>query len=328
MNISDIAEMAGVSRAAVSRYLNHGYISAEKSERIKKVIEETGYKPSIMAQTLRTKKTRLIGVILPRINSDTISSVVAGIGNILCDAGYEMILATTMNRPDKELDYLRIFSENRVDGVIFLATVFTREHKKLLKHYPIPIVIVGQRLDGVSCIYHDDYHAGQELARLMEKKGRKKICYIGVIREDAAVGRDRADGVRSILDEKLVPELRATADFSIKAGYEKMKELIRRSPEIDGVICATDSIAVGAMKYLKEQGISVPEQISVCGFGDNKISAETTPALTTVHFYYQESGEKAARKILEMLSSKSNTEEQTKLGYELIARESVSDNHK
>ena len=83
MNIGDIAEMAGVSRAAVSRYLNNGYISAEKSEKIRKVIERTGYKPSVMAQTLRTKKTMLIGVVLPRINSDSISSIVAGIGTAL-----------------------------------------------------------------------------------------------------------------------------------------------------------------------------------------------------------------------------------------------------
>ncbi len=324
MNISDIAEMAGVSRAAVSRYLNHGYISAEKSERIKKVIEETGYKPSIMAQTLRTKKTKLIGVILPRINSDTISSVVEGIGHVLGSAGYEMILATTMNNPEKELDYLRIFSENRVDGVIFIATVFTREHKKLLKHYAVPIVIVGQKLDGVSCIYHDDFHAGQDLARLMKKDGRKKICYIGVMREDAAVGRDRADGVKSILEEKLLPEMRLTADFSIRAGYEKMKELLRKCPDADAVICATDSIAIGALKYLKEQKIPVPGQIAVSGFGDNRISAETTPSLTTIHFYYQESGEKAARKILEMLTAEGSTEEQTKLGYELVVRESAS----
>ena len=136
MNIGDIAEMAGVSRAAVSRYLNNGYISAE------------------MAQTLRTKKTMLIGVVLPRINSDSISSIVAGIGTALNASGYEMLLATTDNNPEKELEFLRIFSNNRVDGVIFIATVFTKEHRKILKNMTIPVVIVGQQLGGYSCIYH------------------------------------------------------------------------------------------------------------------------------------------------------------------------------
>ena len=164
MNIGDIAEMAGVSRAAVSRYLNNGYISAEKSEKIRKVIERTGYKPSVMAQTLRTKKTMLIGVVLPRINSDSISSIVAGIGTALNASGYEMLLATTDNNPEKELEFLRIFSNNRVDGVIFIATVFTKEHRKILKNMTIPVVIVGQQLGGYSCIYHDDYGAGRALA--------------------------------------------------------------------------------------------------------------------------------------------------------------------
>ena len=153
MNIGDIAEMAGVSRAAVSRYLNNGYISEEKKERIREAIEKTGYKPSVMAQTLRTKKTRLVGVILPRIHSDSISSIVEGIGTRLNAGGYDMLLATTENDPSRELDFLRIFSNHRVDGVILLATVITKEHRKLLREMKVPVVLVGQSLSGVSCIY-------------------------------------------------------------------------------------------------------------------------------------------------------------------------------
>ena len=88
MNIGDIAKRAGVSRAAVSRYFNNGYISEEKKEAIRKVVEETGYRPSIQAQTLRTKKTRLVGVILPKIDSAAIGNVVAGILAVLNESGY------------------------------------------------------------------------------------------------------------------------------------------------------------------------------------------------------------------------------------------------
>ena len=97
MNINEIARLAGVSRATVSRYLNNGYVSSEKKEVIRKVIQETGYQPSSQAQTLRTKKTSLIGVILPKINSDTISREVAGISDILTRRGYQLILANTNN---------------------------------------------------------------------------------------------------------------------------------------------------------------------------------------------------------------------------------------
>ena len=97
MNINEIAKLAGVSRATVSRYLNEGYVSEEKKERIRAVIEKTGYQPSTQAQTLRTKKTRLVGVILPKINSDTVSRMVAGISDVLSKNGYQLLLANTNN---------------------------------------------------------------------------------------------------------------------------------------------------------------------------------------------------------------------------------------
>lgn len=118
MNINEIARLAGVSRATVSRYLNKGYVSEEKKEIIRKVIEETGYQPSAQAQTLRTKKTSLVGVILPKINSDTISREVAGISDVLTARGYQLILANTNNNLDEELKYL---------------SLFTRKHKQMLK---------------------------------------------------------------------------------------------------------------------------------------------------------------------------------------------------
>lgn len=117
MNINEIAEQAGVSRAAVSRYLNNGYVSEEKKERIRKVIEETGYRPSTQAQMLRTKKTKMIGVVLPKINSSSISRMVAGISEVLSENGYQMLLANTDNNIEEELNYLEVFKENYVDGI-------------------------------------------------------------------------------------------------------------------------------------------------------------------------------------------------------------------
>ena len=326
MNIGDVAQMAGVSRAAVSRYLNNGYISAEKKERIRKVIEETGYKPSVMAQTLRSKKTRLVGVVIPRINSHSISNVAEGISGILSEAGYDMLLATTYNNYEKELDFLKIFSNNRVDGVILVATVLTEEHRRILGEMKIPVVVVGQQISGISCIYHDDLGASLELVRRMIRDGRRKIGYIGVLKEDIAVGRDRYEGFCRAHAEAGIPvkpERAVIGDFSVKSGTESMERLLRKAPDLDAVVCATDRIAVGALLNLKRRGLRIPEDIAVAGFGDNQIARVTTPALTTVHFHYKESGETAARKILERLEARECEVTEIRLGYELLIREST-----
>lgn len=130
MNINEIAELAGVSRATVSRYFNDGYVSAQKREMIQRVIEETGYKPSAQAQMLRTKKTRQVGVIIPKINSESISRMVAGISMELKAAGFWLLLADTENEEREEVEYLKLFSQNQVDGIILVGTIVTPAHKR------------------------------------------------------------------------------------------------------------------------------------------------------------------------------------------------------
>ena len=156
MNIGEIAKMAGVSSAAVSRYFNNGYISEEKKEAIRKVVEKTGYRPSVQAQTLRTKKTKMIGVILPKIDSEPVGCMVSGIMNVINESGYQLLIADTQNNPDKELEYLSIFDDKQVDGVIMIATIFTARHRRALKNMNVPVVIAGQELSGYYCVYHDD----------------------------------------------------------------------------------------------------------------------------------------------------------------------------
>ena len=126
MTIKEIAQLAGVSSAAVSRYLNGGYVSEEKKEQIRKVIEETGYQPSAQARMLRTKKASLVGVVVPKINSESISRITAGIESVLAERGYQMLLAGTDNTPAKEVEYLRLFENYPVDGIILVGTVHRR----------------------------------------------------------------------------------------------------------------------------------------------------------------------------------------------------------
>lgn len=331
MTISEIAKMAGVSSAAVSRYFNNGYLSDDKRAAIEKVIEETGYRPSLQAQTLRTKKTRMIGVIIPKIDSTAIGSILTGILSETNANGYQNLLAVTENNPKKEVEYLTVFDDKRVDAVIFVATVFTPAHKKALKKMTIPIVIVGQKLEGYHCVYHDDRGAEYALTSHIISKGRKRIGYLGALRQDKAVGDERYLGFCRAVEEHDMPQLAENSvisGFSIESAYEKTGELLKKCPDLDALICATDKMAIGAVRCLKEKGKKIPEDVMVAGHGDSTLSVVSEPMLTTVHYYYEDSGATAARIVLEMLGKSGMTVKELKLGYQLVTRESTGDNVK
>lgn len=331
VTIAEIAKLAGVSSASVSRYLNNGYISEEKKQKIKEVIEKTGYRPSLQAQTLRTKKSKLIGVVLPKINSETISRIVAGISLILSSEGFQILLANTENSVEKELEYLSVFQNNNVEGIIFIATLLRKEHKTIIKQIDVPVVVVGQRVDYTSCIYHNDFLAAKELTEIMLLNDRQHIAYIGVTVKDKAAGLERKKGYLDAMKSyhRVVEEqLMAESDFSMESGYEAMKKLWKECKYIDAVFCATDFIAVGAMKYLKEQQIKIPEQIQIVGIGHTKLSTLIEPTLTTAHFYYKTSGQYAAEMLLGLLKEQKKVIKETKLGFEIVEQQSTKNKSK
>lgn len=324
MTINEIAALAGVSRATVSRYLNKGYVSEEKREKIQKVIDETGYQPSSQAQMLRSRKTKLIGVIIPKINSHTISRMVGGISKVLSENDYQLILANTENNEEEELKYLKLFQKNRVDGVILSGTIFTKKHIQLIREYQVPIVILGQRLAGQSCVYQDDAHAAEEMAgKLLEHC--RCLCYIGVTRRDEAAGRSRQEGVERAFREKgmeLEKERIEEGTFNVESGITAVQKLLERCPQMDGLLCATDELAVGAMLCLKAQGKRIPGDIQVAGFGDTPMAQIIEPNLTSVHYYYKTSGEEAAQLMMNLLEADRPVHKEVKMGFEIIHRES------
>ena len=326
MNINEIARLAGVSRATVSRYLNQGYVSEEKKARIRQVIEETGYRPLSSAQTLRSKKTNFVGVIIPKINSDSISRMVSGISSALSREGYQILLACTDNQEKEELRFLTLFRENHVDGIILLGTIFTAEHRKALKNLSVPIVILSQYLKGYSCVYHDDYQAARNLAEYLARSGRR-FGYLGVTQQDEAVGRERLRGVLdaaaaagAILPKENILECR----FQMESGFLQAKELLQRDPDLDTIICATDTIAVGALQYIKSAGKRVPDDIQIAGIGDSTLTRVTEPLLTTVHLHFEEAGTQAARLLVELIQNgKDSAHKEVKLDSRLIVQEST-----
>lgn len=268
MTIKEIARLANVSSAAVSRYLNGGYISEEKRAQIRKVIEETGYHPSAQARTLRTKRASLIGVVVPKINSESISRVTEGIGNVLAARGYQMLLASTDNNAKKEIEYLHLFEKYPVDGIILIGTMITAEHRRFLKNARIPVVVTGQNTKYANCVYHDDYGAGKAMGKLAASLSgkHKHIAYIGVTREDKAAGAAREDGFRAGLraeGRELEEEYVRISAFRAESGYEAALSLLDEETDIGVISCATDTIAAGAIRALRDRGIRLAQDRSV-----------------------------------------------------------------
>lgn len=326
MNINEVATLAGVSRATISRYLNGGYVSAQKKEIIKKVIDETGYKPLNSAQTLRSHKTNYIGVIIPKINSDSIGRMVFGITTILAEHNYQLLLACTNNDEQEELKYLNLFKENHVDGIILLGTVFTAEHKIALKQLTVPIVILAQYLPGYSCVYPDDYHAAKEITSYMANKATK-WGFIHATKKDTSVGVKRMNGFLDGLSscgQSIEESCMVESSFTFEGGYDAIEQLLSKHPDIDSILCVTDTMAAGAMRYLHEIGKKVPAEIQIAGFGDGTFSQATYPSLTTIHLSFKTSGQEATKILLEMIKSdKKGITKELKLGYHLVIKDST-----
>lgn len=323
MTIKEIAKLAGVSSAAVSRYLNGGYVSDQKKEQIKKVIEETGYQPSAQARMLRTKKASLIGVVVPKINSESISRVTAGIERVLSERGYQMLLAGTGNQSEKEVEYMKLFESYPVDGIILIGTMITAKHRKFLKETKVPVVVVGQHTRYANCIYHDDYNAGRALGQVVGLKYGDRVAYIGVGREDKAAGAAREDGFMAGLKQagiSLTENRKCVAEFNIESGYRETTKLLEKESEIDVISCATDTIAAGAIKaihqYREEESLS--RDIQVTGFGDNQLLKAVTGGFPTIHFGYMTSGIRGAELLLDVIDRGETIPVEMKLGYQLV----------
>ena len=364
MTIKEIAQLAGVSSAAVSRYLNGGYVSDEKKEQIRRVIEETGYQPSAQARILRTKKACLVGVVVPKINSESISRVTAGIEQVLSRRGYQMLLGSTDNDPVKEISYLKLFENYPVDGIILIGTVITAEHRRFLKNSKVPVVVVGQYTKYANCIYHDDYGAGKAMGKAVAatlKNWRAeadeactevgecekelhvcgKVAYIGVTKEDKAVGVAREDGFRAGLRSEGI-ELEETctrkAEFTMESGYKAALDLLEEHSDIRILSCATDTIAAGAIEALLTYSRrKVPEKakhsggrmlyildnsgIRVTGFGDNQFLKAVTGGIPTVHFGYKTSGIRGAELLLDVIERGEKIPVEMKLGFRMVNEE-------
>lgn len=329
ININEIARRAGVSRTTVSRALNQsGYVSEKARKKIQQVVDETGYIPSEHAKSLRLQRTKVIGVVLPKISTETMSRIVEGIDEILSAAGFQILLANSSLNKEKEIDQLKLLESRRVDGIILAATNREQELIDTIQNLRVPLVAVGQELPEVSSVIYDDYYAARTMVKKMISKGYRHIGFIGVEETDQAVGQFRKQAYIDVMKEENIQIEEGwmqTAEFNIESGEKAMEAMLSASTtRPEAVFAVTDRLAVGAMQTIRKFGIQLPHEMGIAGIGASEISRYVTPPLTTIDYQYEEAGRESARLLLQQLKPGKQNIKKSTMDYRLLERDSLS----
>lgn len=320
--IADIAKIAGVAKSTVSRYLNGGSVGEATRKKIEKAIRETGYTPNPFAQSLKAKKTNIIGTIVPRLDSFASSQTLIGIDERLKELNYQMLISNTSQDLDREIESIYSLANQKMAGIILLATVITDRHLQAIADVNIPVLLIGQEHEEIHSVIHDDYHAGMAIGQYVLEKGHRNIAYLGVTELDIAVGIKRKQGFTKALEGKEDIDVHYyETEFNIPAAQAAAMEILRNSNQ-SIVVCATDNIALGCLKAAYKLGIAVPDTLSVTGFGGYDVTEAIHLGITTAKFHYKEAGKKAAVNMVELVHERP-VEILTTMNFEIIKRESV-----
>ncbi len=333
MNIKDIARLSGVSISTVSRVINNSApVNPEVRSRVEAIVEETGYRPNSLAKELQRNETHVIGILLSvgTLELSSIGPTINAISDALQEKGYQIMLANSRFSLEEEIFTFKLFQEKRVDGILYFASEFSDQHYDFLRKYAIPIVMIGQenRKLGFPCVLHDDYHAAYDATRFLIRHGHRRIGYIGIPQSDAAAGEARRRGFDAALKSSKLEQpdaFYALGDFSIESGYVAARQLVTGAPERPtALFVATDFMAIGAIRYLIENGYRVPKDISVIGFDDISVAAYMNPPITTIHTNQQAIGLKAVEMLMTMIGKQMLVTRKHIEPYKIIERSSVS----
>lgn len=322
VTIQDIANMVGVSKSTVSRYLNGGYVSEENMKKISEAVEKTGFTSNFFAKRLKADNSKLIGVILPRIDSFTAGKLLRSINSRLESKGYQIIILSSELNKERELECIDKLYKQGVDGIIVMAFEITKEVIAMANRLTIPIIFTGQKNNLLKCIKIDDLKAGNMLGEYIKKQGHRDIVFLGVSERDKAVGIERKQGFYDAFKDIECNINFVETDFSFEGSYRASSEVLKYKPT--AVIGATDNIILGFIRYAFENGYSIPDDFSVAGFGGYDIGLAVHPTITTVSIDYEALGEKVADSIVAAIELE-EIQDEREVELKLVERNSVKD---
>lgn len=331
VTLNDVAETVGVSMATVSRVVNnYPHVSEKVRKKVQKAIEDMGYNPHIAARSLASKRTGNIGLVIPNsihnfFTDPYFPRLTDGIANACNENDYTLSLFL-FHTPELEKKLIpRLTRGGLVDGIIVQATGIDDNILDNISQGSVPFVVAGTPMNQAQVNYIDvdnvtgARYAVEHLIRL----GRRQIATItGPL--TTAAGIDRLEGYRLALSNNGISvenRLIASGDFSEESGYSGAKQLLNQKG-IDALFVASDTMAAGALRVLRELEVSIPSDIAVVGYDDLPPARLSTPALTTVSQPIKRFGVQAMEILMKVLKDRQLPPQQIILGTSLIIRES------
>lgn len=329
VTISDVAKLANVSTATVSRVLsNSGNVKKETTEKVLEAIQKLNYQPNILARQLRKLETKTILVVVPDITNTFFSKILRGIERVAIENDYEVLLGDTGNDVERERGYLDILRQKKADGMILLTA---RLESHLLEEMAgeFPVVLACEYLEGstIPTVSIDNISSARKATEYLINLGHRRIGFIsGPL--NVILSRDRLKGFRQAMAQHNIPIesfLVQEGDFSFESGYNMMMKFLAFDQPPTAVFAANDEMAIGAIKAIKSKGLNVPDDISVVGFDDIKFASIYEPALTTISQPMFEIGKKAMELLIKLINKDQLEKNQYILEDQLVIRETCKE---
>ena len=313
VSIKEIAKRAGTSHSTVSRALSGStLISVNTRRRVQRIADEMGYTPDAIAQSLKRRRTRTIGLVVSLIADPFWGGVVEGIEQVAVQADLSILLNSSNNDPDREIQLIETFQRRRVDGMVVASSRLSDRYTRWLKEINIPVVMISTQIDGDRGAFRTvnvDNQIGAQLAvDHLIQLGHTRIGYVGV-KSRPAINSLRLKGYRlamenagltpksewevveQIGDGRMVHELELANTF--------IPDLLDAG--VSAIFCYNDLIALGAMSVCHAQNIQVPQACSIIGFDDIEPARYVSPSLTTVHQPNRDMGRYAMKMLLDLM---------------------------
>lgn len=327
-SIKDVAKEAGVSIATVSRVLNDiDVVNEDTKKKVLDAIKKLGYRPNIVARSLKTQRTKTIGILVPDISSGFYPEIVRGAEDVANIYDYNVILCNSDFDSNKEKEYLRVLKEKMVDGVIYMSSSLEEEVLNIINELDLKTVLVEtkDKDESLPSVTIDNVNATYEATNYLLEKGKQNIAFVGVKKDAMNAWGDRYIGYESALSDKLLKvddALVFTKNLKVSTGYQAVEKFESLNKDYDAIVCASDEIAMGVINGLREKGKRVPEDVSVIGFNDNAVASVFYPKITTIKQPSYDMGSVAMRMLIKILNKKELEQANYILDYKLIERES------